>query len=138
MPPVPDRGLYGPSRSGARAQPRIAVIGAGAAGLTAAHTLRQLGYVNVTVYERAAEPGGKVLTYRTLGSPIELGAVFTTERCETTLELAREVGAPIVPMRVGVAVLDDDGSLVTVRNLVARKHGALARQCPSGNSRFCE
>ncbi|MBW3571230.1 MAG: FAD-dependent oxidoreductase [Gemmatimonadetes bacterium] len=128
MPPVTARGLHRTSRLGAQAQPRIAVIGGGAAGLTAAHTLKQLGYVNVTVYERAAEPGGKVLTYRAAGSPVELGAVFTTSRCETTLELAREVGAPMLPMQAKVAILDDDGTLVTARNLVARKHGVIARR----------
>jgi protoporphyrinogen oxidase len=73
---------------------RIAVIGAGAAGLTAAHTLKQLGYPHVTVYEKAAMPGGKVLTDRSLGVNIELGACFATEDYEVTLQLAREVGAP--------------------------------------------
>lgn len=128
MPAVTDRKLNGISRSVTGAQPRIAVIGAGAAGLAAAHTLKRLGYANVTVFERAAEPGGKVLTYRTLESPVEMGAVFTTDRSEVTLALAREVGAPMVPMQVKVAIRDDDGTLVTARDLVARRHGAIARK----------
>jgi monoamine oxidase len=38
---------------------RIAVIGAGASGLTAAHTLRKKGYSNITVYEKDNRVGGK-------------------------------------------------------------------------------
>jgi len=59
-------------------QPRIAVIGAGPAGLTAAHTLRQLGHRNVTVFEKGARPGGNVFTDNSLGTSVEMGAVFAT------------------------------------------------------------
>jgi len=104
--------------------PRIAVIGAGVAGLTAAHTLKRLGYANVTVYERGAQPGGKVLTDHSLGAPLELGAVFATDRYTTTLALAREVGAPTAPMRGHPPVLDEDGTLVPLREFAVRKHGA--------------
>jgi len=108
--------------------PRIAVIGAGVAGLTAAHTLKRLGYANVTVYERWAQPGGKVLTDHSLGAPLELGAVFATDRYATTLALAREVGAPSAPMSGNVPVLDEDGTLVPLREFAVRKHGAAAVQ----------
>jgi NADH-quinone oxidoreductase subunit F len=40
--------------------PHIAVVGAGPAGLTAAHCLGALGY-RVTLFEREAEPGGMLL-----------------------------------------------------------------------------
>jgi len=106
--------------------PRIAVIGAGVAGLTAAHTLKRLGYANVTVYERWVQPGGKVLTDHSLGAPLELGAVFATDRYSTTAALAREVGAPTAPIGGNPPVLDEDGTLVPLREFAVRKHGATA------------
>jgi NADPH-dependent glutamate synthase beta subunit-like oxidoreductase len=50
LPVVPSGGGRGPRR-------KVAVIGAGPAGMSAAHDLALLGYA-VTVFEAAAEPGG--------------------------------------------------------------------------------
>src|SRR5262245_30553920 len=50
---LPGRGRAAPSRHG----PRIAVVGAGLAGLTCAYRLRQAGYV-ATVYEANVRTGG--------------------------------------------------------------------------------
>ncbi len=102
---------------------RIAVVGAGAAGLTAAHTLKQLGYPHVTVYEKAAMPGGKVLTDASLGVNIELGACFATEDYELTLQLAREVGAATIQVEFDEQILDEDGTLVPALQFATRKHG---------------
>ncbi len=46
-----------PAPSPADGKPRVAVVGAGPAGLSAAHDLALLGY-DVTVFEAAGEPGG--------------------------------------------------------------------------------
>jgi len=46
-----------PGFPGSPGRPKVAVIGAGPAGLSAAHDLALLGY-NVTVFEAAGEPGG--------------------------------------------------------------------------------
>lgn len=73
------RSYYVPSPTAVRVTPldaRIAVIGAGAAGLTAAYTLKKLGYTQVTVYECNADVGGKVQTVVYEGRPYELGAVW--------------------------------------------------------------
>ncbi len=63
---------------------RVAVVGAGPAGLAAAHDLRLLGYA-VTVFERLEQPGGMLLTgvpgyrlprsvlQREIGEILELG-----------------------------------------------------------------
>ena len=51
---------------------RVLVIGAGFAGLSAARALRQSG-MNVVVLEARSRPGGRVLTDRSLGFPIDLG-----------------------------------------------------------------
>ena len=101
----------------------IAVIGAGGAGLTAAHTLKRLEYPHVTVYEQAALPGGTVLTDGSLGGNLELGAVFATEDYEMTLQLAREVGAPITRVEFDEQILDEGGTLVPALQFSTRKHG---------------
>lgn len=61
----------------AASKPRVLVIGAGVAGLTAARTLQSAGHP-VTVLEAATRIGGRVHTDRSLfgGLPIELGAQF--------------------------------------------------------------
>jgi NADPH-dependent glutamate synthase beta subunit-like oxidoreductase len=53
---LPLDGPSGAARSTARRR-RVAVVGAGPAGLAAAHDLARLGY-EVTVFEAASEPGG--------------------------------------------------------------------------------
>lgn len=111
---------------------RIAVIGAGAAGLTAAHTLKGLGYRNVTVYEKDEQPGGKVLTDHSLGFNVELGAVFATEAHELTLQLAKEVGLQTVRLERNAMVLDEDRGLVPAPQFAIRKHGPAKFQSAIG------
>jgi monoamine oxidase len=55
--------------------PRILVIGAGMAGLTAARTLAEAGH-SVTILEAASHLGGRILTHREGSEVIELGAEF--------------------------------------------------------------
>ncbi|MCD6585002.1 MAG: FAD-dependent oxidoreductase [Desulfobacteraceae bacterium] len=72
---------------------KIAIIGAGAAGLTAAHTLNASGYKNVTVFEREATAGGKVCSYEYNGHFYELGAVyFDSVYSHTMLDLIKDLG----------------------------------------------
>jgi len=73
---------------------KIAIIGAGVSGLTAAHTLKKLGYGNVTVFERESKPGGKVFSYEYNGHFYELGAVyFDSLYYKTFLGLLEDFGA---------------------------------------------
>ena len=58
----PGAGSLHPGRTGA-ASPRIAIVGAGLAGLTAAHRLRQAG-VSASVYEASDRLGGRCWTIR--------------------------------------------------------------------------
>eukprot|EP01135_Chromosphaera_perkinsii_P011900 Nk52_evm17s2531 gene=Nk52_evmTU17s2531 len=55
-------------------QQRVIVIGAGMAGLSAASTLLKSGRVSVTVLEARDRVGGRILTDRSLGFPLEHGA----------------------------------------------------------------
>ncbi|AOM83905.1 NAD(P)/FAD-dependent oxidoreductase [Salisediminibacterium beveridgei] len=59
----------------------IGIIGAGMAGLTAAHQLKQEGY-EVTVFEKSTSPGGRMATRRVGNGRMDHGAVFFTVRTE--------------------------------------------------------
>jgi 1-hydroxycarotenoid 3,4-desaturase len=73
--------------------PRIAVIGAGIAGLSAALRLRVHG-CEVTVFERAASVGGKMRQLGVPGSPIDAGPTVLTLRAVLD-ELFSEAGASL-------------------------------------------
>ncbi len=71
---------------------RIAIIGAGAAGISLAVALKDAGYSRVTLLERETEPGGKCKTYRQDGHNWELGAIMGTSDYKDTLDLMARVG----------------------------------------------
>ena len=79
-------------RTGKRSQPRVLVIGAGAAGLAAARRLSDHG-VPVTVLEARDRVGGRILTAHALAPfPVELGAEFIHGDRVVTWELLRRFG----------------------------------------------
>lgn len=53
---------------------RIVIIGAGAAGITAASNLIKNGYTNVTIYESLSRIGGRIHSKKIKGNIFELGA----------------------------------------------------------------
>jgi predicted NAD/FAD-binding protein len=89
-----------------RAQ-RVVIIGAGAAGLTAADTLRQLGYTNITILERAAQAGGKCCSLTVDGRSYELGAGILSHNNTTLLNIARRYHVPVQPITFGRSVIVD-------------------------------
>ncbi|MGJ3233088.1 MAG: FAD-dependent oxidoreductase [Oceanicaulis sp.] len=78
---------------------RIAIVGAGAAGLAAAQVLAEAG-LEVTVYEARARIGGRIHTDRSLGVALDLGAswIHGLDGNPVT-ELADRVGARRVVTR---------------------------------------
>src|SRR5690606_9051477 len=60
-------------------KPKVAVVGAGIAGLTAATTLKQ-GGVDVTLFEAGGQAGGRMLTHQTDWALIDHGAQYFTAR----------------------------------------------------------
>lgn len=68
-------GAGSPSTSApASPQPRVLVIGAGLAGLSAAQHLHQNGWTEVTVLEARGEIGGRTRSPTTLGPALDIGA----------------------------------------------------------------
>ena len=74
---------------------KIGIVGAGAAGLTAADVLKEKGYKNVTVLERSAVPGGKCCSMEYEGRPYELGAGVISANSDTVLGLVKKYGVRI-------------------------------------------
>ncbi|GAA2307294.1 protoporphyrinogen oxidase [Streptomyces hawaiiensis] len=72
-------------------QRRVVVIGAGIAGLAAAHRLLDRG-ARVTVLEASGRVGGKLLPGEVAGARVDLGAESMLARRPEAVALAREVG----------------------------------------------
>jgi monoamine oxidase len=86
-------GRFTPVARGA-ASPRIAIVGAGLAGLTAAHRLRQAG-VSASVYEASSRLGGRCWTGRGAfaeGQIYEHGGELIDSGHLATKHLAQELG----------------------------------------------
>jgi oxygen-dependent protoporphyrinogen oxidase len=78
-----------------RAQPplRLAVVGGGVSGLTAAHRLRQLlPAAELTLFEAAARLGGPLHTERSGGLILERGADSFTTKIPWAADLCRQLG----------------------------------------------
>ncbi len=91
---------------------RIVIIGAGIAGLRAAHYFRQRG-VEVTVLEAQDKIGGRIRTNRTLGIPFDEGAswIHGSGRKNPITDLAAAAGATTFTTDdESVAVFDTNGS----------------------------
>lgn len=71
---------------------RIAVIGAGPAGLSTALALRDRGFRDVTVFEKEAVVGGKCHSFQHDGRVYDVGANLTTPRYKNIRALAAKLG----------------------------------------------
>ncbi len=77
--------------------PRVAVIGAGIAGLSAAHTLQRAG-CDVVVYEKNDRVGGRMVTRVKDGFPFDGGALFLSLNYEQLQAYSTELNIPWTPM----------------------------------------
>ena len=90
---------------------RVAVVGAGVAGLAAARALTAAGH-RVTLYEAAPHPGGHVYTVDAGGCTVDLGfIVCNRERYPAFFALLGELGIATRPttMSFSVAIPGDGG-----------------------------
>ena len=69
---------------------KITVIGAGLAGLTAAHRLQQAGF-SISVLEREQSPGGRMGETHTLGLNYPTGARLIYSSSQSVMGLIREL-----------------------------------------------
>ncbi|MFO1499842.1 MAG: FAD-dependent oxidoreductase [Verrucomicrobiota bacterium] len=71
----------------------VLIVGAGIAGLTAAHRLAHAGW-SVTLLEAAVQPGGRIKSIRppSLSAPVELGAEFIHGENVATWPWLRQAG----------------------------------------------
>lgn len=76
---------------------RLLVVGAGPAGLAAAHFLKTKGYQDITVVDAKAQPGGKTISHTTRGAAFDLGATFAHYGYVTVRELAEHYGIAMKP-----------------------------------------
>lgn len=77
-------------------QKKIAIVGAGLAGLTVAYRLQQQNVKNITIYEGSQRPGGRVRTcYFDNGYYEELGGMAIDEDHEELRSLVKELGLKI-------------------------------------------
>jgi oxygen-dependent protoporphyrinogen oxidase len=79
------------SRTGVGGAGHVIVVGAGVAGLAAAHRLLRRG-ARVTVLEASDRVGGKLLPGEIAGARVDLGAESMLARRPEAVALAREVG----------------------------------------------
>ena len=77
--------------------PRIAIIGAGIAGLNACYQLKKLGIAS-TVYEASSRVGGRMFTMKDVfgtGLTTDIGGEFVDTTHTDILQLASELGLPL-------------------------------------------
>ena len=73
-------------------RPRIAIIGGGLAGISAAAAIKQSGNATPVVLEACSHIGGRV---RHVGDGIELGAEYFHGSCAAAFQTANEFGLPM-------------------------------------------
>lgn len=74
---------------------RIAIIGAGAAGLVAAETFKEMGYQNVSLLEKELRAGGKCSSYHHEGKIYELGAGLIAGNNRIICDLTHKYNIPL-------------------------------------------
>lgn len=101
---------------------RVVVIGAGAAGLSAAMRLKERGFRDVTVLEKEPNVGGKCKSFRHGDQVYDLGANLTTPRYGSIRGLAERMGMTLrkVPDRRIVTIGSEQFESLADANLVER------------------
>ena len=94
----------------------IGIIGAGAAGLSAANALKQKGYKNITILEKLARAGGKSHTVFIGDRSYELGTAFFAAYYKNTFKLLQQFDLNFEWVDWSAKNFNPDGSRATVNN----------------------
>ena len=70
---------------------KVLVIGAGMAGLTAGHFLKEAG-IEVVLLEKDSRPGGRIMSVQRGQDIVDVGAQFVHTNYQLTLELTKKLG----------------------------------------------
>ncbi len=103
---------------------KIAIIGAGISGLTAAHTLKKLGYRNITILEALDRIGGKVYTVEKDGYLYEIGAIVLLEDYKIIPKLAKEFNISLTKRSINT-LIRSNGKQKSLTQYLYNKHGIL-------------
>ncbi|XXF79067.1 FAD-dependent oxidoreductase [Myxococcaceae bacterium GXIMD 01537] len=97
------------SAMAATSSPRFCIIGAGAAGISAALKLKELGYRDITVLETASQVGGKCRTVEFEGQAIDTGAIYVLPNYPVISSYIQQAGLTQRPASPFIH-FGDDGS----------------------------
>ena len=100
----------------------IAVVGGGAAGLVAAHTLGELGFKRITLFEKEARVGGKVHSVIEDDHVFEMGAVWVGRDYSTVESLAKQFGVALVSDHVELVIRNKAGRDQTMLDFFRGDH----------------
>lgn len=92
---------------------KIAVVGAGIAGLTCAYELQKAGY-DVTVFEKEPRVGGRMSSRKKNGLTFDIGANHLCGQYEHMQAYAKELGVPFEKMRFDFYNLFKKGQLMKI------------------------
>lgn len=83
------------------------IVGAGAAGLSAAEALREKGYEDILILEKEARPGGKCRSVTYDGRSYELGAGIIAANNRCIMDLVEKYKITISPVEFEQSILYD-------------------------------
>lgn len=104
--------------------PKVVVVGAGMAGLTAAYRLQQQG-LDVSVYEARGRVGGRILSVKINDCIVELGGKNITDggRAENMMRLVQEFGLETTNTQVDLDPCYFNGNALIPINPLLRRCG---------------
>ena len=127
-----ETGVRAARRIGFAGHRRVAIIGAGMAGLSAAHDLALDGH-DVTVFEARNRIGGRILTDHSLGVPLDLGASWIHgHRRNPLTDLADSLDLDRVRMGEGFVIRGAAGRHMPVRETPAWLENVISFQHLAG------
>lgn len=100
----------------------VIIVGAGAAGLAAAHELKQRGISDVVVVEAQDYIGGRIRTSTAYGDPVELGAEFVHGKRGAAWSYIDQLNLPTLPAGGAPKLVARGGNQLTIQEYAQYMH----------------